>query len=83
MPLDALLERNYPVVESTVLVHGAMFMLVILLSDLLYGLFDPRGFDLLERGLWFRSEDADARFRVTLRSVVDSPLAVQVWASWW
>jgi peptide/nickel transport system permease protein len=30
------------VVQSTVLVIGAMFMLVNLLTDLLYGLFDPR-----------------------------------------
>jgi peptide/nickel transport system permease protein len=42
MTLDAVLERNYPVVQSTVLVIGAMFMLVNLLTDLLYGLFDPR-----------------------------------------
>jgi peptide/nickel transport system permease protein len=42
MTLDAVLERNYPVVQSTVLVIGAMFMLVNLATDLLYGLFDPR-----------------------------------------
>jgi peptide/nickel transport system permease protein len=42
MTLDAVLERNYPVVQSTVLVIGAMFMLVNLLTDILYGLIDPR-----------------------------------------
>jgi peptide/nickel transport system permease protein len=42
MTLDAVLERNYPVVQSTVLVIGAMFMLVNLATDLLYGVVDPR-----------------------------------------
>ena len=42
MTLDAVLERNYPVVESGLLVVGAMFMLVNLLTDVLYGLIDPR-----------------------------------------
>jgi len=42
MTLDAVLERNYPVVQSTVVVVGAMFMLVNLVTDLLYGMIDPR-----------------------------------------
>ena len=42
MTLDAVLERNYPVVQSTVLAVGAMFMLVNLLTDMLYGVIDPR-----------------------------------------
>ena len=42
MTLDAVLERNYPVVQSAVLVIGAMFMLVNLVTDLLYGAIDPR-----------------------------------------
>jgi peptide/nickel transport system permease protein len=42
MTLDAALERNYPVVQSTVLVVGAMFMLVNLATDILYGVIDPR-----------------------------------------
>src|SRR5262245_11631084 len=42
MTLDAVLERNYPVVQSAVLVIGAMFMLVNLATDLLYGVIDPR-----------------------------------------
>jgi len=42
MTLDAVLERNYPVVQSAVLVIGAMFMLVNLATDVLYGIIDPR-----------------------------------------
>ncbi len=42
MTLDAVLERNYPVVQSAVLVIGALFMLVNLATDLLYGVLDPR-----------------------------------------
>jgi ABC-type dipeptide/oligopeptide/nickel transport system permease component len=42
LTLDAVLERNYPVVQSAVLVIGAMFMLVNLVTDLLYGALDPR-----------------------------------------
>ena len=42
MTLDAVLERNYPVVQGTLLVIGAMFMLVNLLTDILYGVIDPR-----------------------------------------
>jgi len=42
MTLDAVLERNYPVVQSGLLVVGAMFMVVNLVTDLLYGVIDPR-----------------------------------------
>jgi peptide/nickel transport system permease protein len=42
MTLDAVLERNYPVVQGGVLVVGAMFMLVNLVTDMLYGVIDPR-----------------------------------------
>ncbi|HYB44849.1 MAG TPA: ABC transporter permease, partial [Candidatus Methylomirabilis sp.] len=42
MTLDAVLERNYPVVQGAVLVIGAMFMLVNLATDILYGIIDPR-----------------------------------------
>lgn len=42
MTLDAVVERNYPVVQSTVLVIGALFILVNLLTDVLYGVIDPR-----------------------------------------
>jgi peptide/nickel transport system permease protein len=42
MTLDAVLERNYPVVQSGLLVVGAMFMVVNLVTDTLYGVIDPR-----------------------------------------
>jgi peptide/nickel transport system permease protein len=42
MTLDAVLERNYPVLQSTILVIGAMFMLINLATDVLYGVIDPR-----------------------------------------
>lgn len=42
MTLDAVVERNYPVAQSALLVIGAMFMLVNLLTDVLYGVIDPR-----------------------------------------
>jgi peptide/nickel transport system permease protein len=42
MTLDAVLERNYPVVQSALLVIGALFMLVNLATDILYGVIDPR-----------------------------------------
>jgi peptide/nickel transport system permease protein len=42
MTLDAVLERNYPVVQSALLAIGAMFMLVNLATDILYGVVDPR-----------------------------------------
>ena len=40
--LKAILERNYPVVQGTVLVIAAIYVLVNLLVDLAYGLADPR-----------------------------------------
>jgi len=40
--LDAILERNYPVVQGTVLVIAAIYVLVNMLVDLSYGLADPR-----------------------------------------
>lgn len=40
--LDAILERNYPVVQGTVLVIAGIYVLVNILVDLAYGLADPR-----------------------------------------
>ena len=40
--LDAIAERNYPVVQGCVLVIAVMYVLVNLLVDLAYGLADPR-----------------------------------------
>ncbi|MDB4963482.1 MAG: binding-protein-dependent transport system inner rane component [Myxococcales bacterium] len=40
--LEAILERNYPVVQGTVLVIAMIYVLVNILVDLAYGLADPR-----------------------------------------
>ena len=40
--LDAITERDYPVVQGTVLVTAALYVLVNLAVDLSYGLADPR-----------------------------------------
>lgn len=39
---DSVLVRDYPIVQSTVLVFGAMFLLVNLIVDVMYGWVDPR-----------------------------------------
>jgi ABC-type dipeptide/oligopeptide/nickel transport system permease component len=40
--LDAIAERDYPVVQGTVLVIAAMYVVVNLAVDVAYGLIDPR-----------------------------------------
>lgn len=40
--VDAILRRDYPVVQNIVLFMGAMFVLLNLAVDLLYGVLDPR-----------------------------------------
>ncbi|MBM7551357.1 ABC transporter permease [Thalassobacillus pellis] len=40
--MDAILSRDYPVVQSTILIVAVIFVLVNLITDLLYTLFDPR-----------------------------------------
>ena len=40
--IDAIKERNYPVVQGAVLVIAAIYVLVNLAVDLAYGLADPR-----------------------------------------
>jgi peptide/nickel transport system permease protein len=40
--LDAITERDYPVVQGTVLVIAVMYVIVNVLVDLAYGLVDPR-----------------------------------------
>ncbi|MDQ3339405.1 MAG: ABC transporter permease [Myxococcota bacterium] len=40
--LQAILERNYPVVQGTVLVIATIYVLVNILVDFAYGLVDPR-----------------------------------------
>ena len=39
---ESVLVRDYPIVQSTVLVFGAMFLLVNLMVDVMYGWVDPR-----------------------------------------
>ena len=39
---ETVLVRDYPIVQSTVLVFGAMFLLVNLMVDVMYGWIDPR-----------------------------------------
>jgi ABC-type dipeptide/oligopeptide/nickel transport system permease component len=40
--LDAILERNYPIVQGVVLVVAVIYVIVNLLVDLAYGMVDPR-----------------------------------------
>jgi len=40
--LDAIHNRDYPVIQGTTLVFALLYMLVSLLVDLLYGVADPR-----------------------------------------
>lgn len=42
LALDAVLERDYPLVQGTTLFVAAVFVGINLLTDLLYGLIDPR-----------------------------------------
>lgn len=40
--IDAILHRDYPIVQGALLMFGALLIVVNLLVDLSYGLFDPR-----------------------------------------
>jgi peptide/nickel transport system permease protein len=40
--VNAILQRNYPVVQGCVLVIAVIFILVNLITDLIYGMLDPR-----------------------------------------
>lgn len=40
--LDAIFDRNYPVIQGFVIFMGTVFLLINLLVDLSYGLLDPR-----------------------------------------
>ena len=42
LTVDAILRRDYPVIQGVVLIFSASYVLVNLLVDLSYGLFDPR-----------------------------------------
>ena len=40
--VDAITQRDYPVVQGTVLMIAGMFIAINIVTDLLYGLLDPR-----------------------------------------
>ena len=40
--LDAIFQRDYPVVQGVILLLAATFMVLNLLVDLLYAVLDPR-----------------------------------------
>ncbi len=40
--VDAILARDYPVIQGTILIFGLLYILVNLLVDILYALIDPR-----------------------------------------
>lgn len=40
--LDAIFQRDYPVIQASVMLVATVFVLVNLVVDLLYGVFDPR-----------------------------------------
>jgi len=42
LTVDAILRRDYPVIQGVVLVFSAVYVLVNLVVDLSYGLLDPR-----------------------------------------
>jgi peptide/nickel transport system permease protein len=42
LALDAVLQRDYPMVQGSILTISFLFVLVNLVVDLLYGLLDPR-----------------------------------------
>jgi peptide/nickel transport system permease protein len=42
LTVDAILRRDYPVIQGVVLLFSFTYVLVNLLVDLLYTLFDPR-----------------------------------------
>ena len=42
LTVDAILRRDYPVIQGVILVFSATYVIVNLLVDLSYGLFDPR-----------------------------------------
>jgi peptide/nickel transport system permease protein len=40
--VDAIFERDYPVVQATMIVIAVSFVIVNLLTDVAYSYFDPR-----------------------------------------
>jgi peptide/nickel transport system permease protein len=42
LTVDAILRRDYPIIQGVILVFSAAYVLVNLLIDILYPLLDPR-----------------------------------------
>jgi peptide/nickel transport system permease protein len=42
LTVDAIFARDYPIVQGTVLLMGALFVVINLVTDLLYCVLDPR-----------------------------------------
>jgi peptide/nickel transport system permease protein len=42
LTIDAIMGRDYPVIQAVVLIFSASYVLVNLIVDLLYTVFDPR-----------------------------------------
>ena len=42
LTVDAILRRDYPIIQGVILLFSAVYVLVNLLVDLSYSLFDPR-----------------------------------------
>ena len=40
--IDAVSQRDYPVIMGTVIISGVMYIIGLLFSDILYGVVDPR-----------------------------------------
>ena len=40
--VDAIFNRDYPVVQTIVLLLGVLFVVLNLITDILYGVLDPR-----------------------------------------
>ena len=40
--MDAILHRDYPVIQAIILVFSGVYVFINLLADLAYTLFDPR-----------------------------------------
>jgi len=42
LAIEAVAQRDYPVIMGTVIISGVMYLIGLLISDVLYGLVDPR-----------------------------------------
>ena len=42
LTVDAILRRDYPIIQGVILLFSAIYVLVNLAVDLSYGFFDPR-----------------------------------------